>query len=104
MQHGLDIEEEDDIGFGRSVSLSADGNVVAIGAPGHNSFAGVVRVYEYDGIWKQFGIDILGDNPGDTFGHVVSLSADGKTLCVGAPQIVTVEQIGFVKIFTLVDN
>jgi hypothetical protein len=52
------------------VSLSGDGNVVAIGAPfysGVASTAGRARVYRYESFvgWQQVGADITGDNEGD---------------------------------------
>jgi hypothetical protein len=53
---------------GRSVSLSSDGNTVAIGAPlndGNGSDAGHVRVYEnISGSWTQVGQDIDGEASG----------------------------------------
>ena len=73
-------------GLGKSVSLSENGNVVAIGAPG----AEVVRVLSFDsgsGSWAQLGTDIErngGKNWGDAFGHSVSLSDDGTTVAAGA--------------------
>ena len=51
MQIGKDIDGEmagDNSGSGRSVSMSSDGSIVAIGAPyndGNGSDAGHVRVY-----------------------------------------------------------
>jgi hypothetical protein len=42
--------------FGETISLSADGNTIAIGAPG----VGVAQVYSWDGFsWAQLGSDIL---------------------------------------------
>ena len=35
--------------------------------------------------WKQIGQDIIGEADDDEFGTSVSLSDDGKTLAVGAP-------------------
>ena len=74
---------------GRSVSLSADGRTVAIGAynnDGNGSNSGHVRVYGYnDGTnWTQLGDDIDGEAAGDGFGVSVSLSADGRTVASGA--------------------
>ncbi len=60
--------------FGVSVSLSSDGNVVAVGAP----TAGTVGVYSFDGSsWSQLGVDISGD------GRAVSLSSDGSVVAIG---------------------
>jgi len=78
---------------GYSVSLSADGKVLAIGAiynDGNGNSSGHVRVYHIDvegtaPSWKQLGQDINGKAAGDQSGRSVSLSADGKTLAIGAP-------------------
>jgi uncharacterized protein YjdB len=91
VKQGLDIDGEaasDE--FGTSVSLSADGSIVAIGAPknnnGNGTDAGHVRVYKYTGgAWVKQGGDINGASNGDNFGTSVSLSADGSIVAVGAP-------------------
>jgi hypothetical protein len=90
VQLGADIEGESDGDFsGWSVSLSADGSIVAIGASdlhGYGERAGYVRVYQYaSGAWVQLGADIDGEAAGDSFGFSVSLSADGSIVAVGAP-------------------
>ena len=75
--------------FGDSVSLSADGTVVAIGSPNNNengSASGHVRVFKLDGSsWAKVGQDIDGENAGDRSGLSVSLSADGSVVAIGAP-------------------
>ncbi len=75
--------------LGHSVSLSADGSVVAIGAlfnDGNGTDAGHVRVYEnIAGTWTQIGNDIDSEAAGDWSGHSVSLSADGSVVAIGAP-------------------
>lgn len=89
VQQGADIESEAaDDGCGRSVCLSADGSIVAIGAyrnTGNGAYAGHVRVYGYTfGDWTQLGADIDGEAAGDQSGISISLSADGMTLAIGA--------------------
>jgi hypothetical protein len=94
--------------FGHSVSLSADGNTLVVGAISEDSAAtgidgdqadnsaddsGAVYVFSRsDSGWNQQAY-IKASNtdvgailyvPGDNFGHSVSLSADGDTLVVGA--------------------
>ena len=84
-------EAVDDM-FGYSVSMSADGKRVAIGATGNDgtgSDAGHVRVYaESSGTWTQVGADIdgeaAGDNSGGSAGGSVSMSADGTRVAIGA--------------------
>ena len=86
-QKGFDIDGEaanDD--SGRSVSLSGNGNVVAIGAPSNYSGNGSVRVYEWNGSsWQRKGTDIDGEARWDYFGYSVSLSSDGTIVAIGAP-------------------
>ncbi|MDA7773667.1 hypothetical protein N8993_05695, partial [Pseudomonadales bacterium] len=89
-QIGADIDGEAAGDFsGRSVSLSSDGQVVAIGAydnDGNGNNAGHVRLYALDdGNWVQRGSDIDGEAAGDTSGHSVSLSSDGSVVAIGAP-------------------
>jgi len=89
-QIGSDINGEaggDQSGF--SVSLSADGTRVAIGAPyndGAGTNSGHVRIFEWDGSgWIQVGGEIDGEAGGDESGITVSLSADGTRVAIGAP-------------------
>ena len=89
-QLGGDIEgeaEEDIAGW--SISVSGDGNRVAVGAKGNDAnnayYNGHVRVYEWSGsVWVQLGEDIDGVAESDGFGTSVSLSDGGTRLAVGA--------------------
>ena len=89
LQLGLDIDGEssDDNGDG-SVSLSADGSVVAIGATGNDGNggnSGHTRIYHWNGTsWDQLGDDINGESSDDDSGSSVSLSADGSVVAIGA--------------------
>ena len=88
-QVGSDIDAEaTGDGFGRSVSLSNDGSIVAIGAPyndGNGSFSGHVRVYQnVSGTWTKIGSDIDGEAADDYSGNSVSLCNDGSILAIGA--------------------
>ena len=81
--------------FGRSVSMSADGARVAIGArynDGAGADAGHVRVYSYNGTWSQVGADIDGDAAGDWSGWDVSMSSDGAR--------VDVSDAGYVRVYS----
>jgi hypothetical protein len=87
-QIGIDIDgEADGDRSGYSVSLSANGSIVAIGAYKNTAGgvdAGHTRVYENQaGTWVQVGADIDGI-AGDESGVSVSLSNDGSILAVGA--------------------
>eukprot|EP00956_Cyclotella_meneghiniana_P025565 scaffold53519_cov39-Cyclotella_meneghiniana.AAC.1 len=92
---------------GSSVSLSGDGNVLAIGAPYNGSSSGHVRVFKLDtNGWTQVGEDINGENSGDYSGISVSLSSDGNVLAIGAPyndQNGSYNS-GHVRVFKLVNN
>jgi len=89
VQIGLDIDgggEQDYLGT--SVSLSANGSVVAVGAPETFEVGdkGFVQVYRNENdSWVQIGQDIVGEADGDQFGSSLSLSASGSVLVVGAP-------------------
>jgi|GEM_PF-3581387 len=75
---------------GFDVSLSGDGNVVAIGAPFFDvddlSNAGLVRVYKRNvsDNWVQIGSDIEGQSGHERLGISVSMSDDGNTLAMTA--------------------
>ena len=75
--------------FGISISLSEDGNIIAIGAPNYNGNSndiGQVKVYTLNnGQWNQLGNTLQGTENNHFFGASVSLSDDGNTLAVGAP-------------------
>ena len=72
--------------FGQSVSLSADGDRLAVGAP-LISAGGAVHVFQRDaGVWQRHGVaTAAGGEQGDLLGVSVALSADGATLAAGAP-------------------
>ena len=66
--------------FGKSVSLSGDGSVVAVGARRGN----YVAVYQNDGTdWIQTGQTIPGEASNLGLSLSVSLSFDGKTILIG---------------------
>jgi hypothetical protein len=72
---------------GRTVSMSADGTRVAIGATENDANRGHVRVYsESGGTWTQIGGDIDGEAAGDAAGRTVSMSADGTRVAIGATE------------------
>ena len=88
-QIGSDIDGEAAYDYsGSSVSLSADGSVVAIGATqndGNGSDSGHVRIYKnVNDNWTQVGSDIDGEAAEDSYGISVSLSQDGTIVAIGA--------------------
>lgn len=94
--------------FGYAVSLSSDGNTLAVGARYEASSAtgvngdyvdnsapnsGAAYVFRFDGTdWSQQAYvkasnteGSFSPNEADGFGHAIALNADGNTLAVGAP-------------------
>lgn len=76
--------------FGYSVSLSADGGTLAVGATGSdvdgNADQGTASVFTRDGGWAlQATLTTATAAAKANFGTSVSLSADGNTLAVGGP-------------------
>jgi hypothetical protein len=76
--------------FGYSVSLSADGGTLAVGATGAdvdgNADQGTASVFTRDGGWALQAV-LTSATPAAkaNFGTSVSLSSDGNTLAVGGP-------------------
>ncbi|PSG90327.1 T9SS type A sorting domain-containing protein [Aurantibacter aestuarii] len=110
MQIGQDIDGEvADDRSGRSVSLSSDGGIVAIGAnfnDANGSEAGHVRVYEnIADNWIQLGQDIDGEALGDLSGQSISLNSTGNIIAIGAPHNdENGANSGHVRIFEYVSN
>jgi hypothetical protein len=88
-QLGQDIDGEaaGDVA-GWSVSISNDGNIVAIGSPQSGNNVGHAHVYIRDSNvimgWSQLGLNINGDEDNEYSGEVVSISADGTKVAIGA--------------------
>lgn len=74
--------------FGESVSISGDGNTVAVGARNDDdkgSNSGSVYIYRWNGSsWVQTKLTASDGAAGDQFGCCVSASEDGDTIAVGA--------------------
>jgi hypothetical protein len=71
---------------GYSTAVSADGNILALGGYGDNSFVGAVWIFTRSGTtWTQQGTKLVGTgNTGSSSqGYSCALSADGNTLAVG---------------------
>jgi hypothetical protein len=100
--------------FGLSVDITPDGMTIICGSPGYgvDDRPGYVRVFSLEGDsdlgtdnWKQIGQDIIGEMNGDEFGTSVSISGDGKTIAIGAPENdgINGEDSGHVRMYRLVD-
>ncbi|HBG69460.1 MAG: hypothetical protein A2W93_01395 [Bacteroidetes bacterium GWF2_43_63] len=94
--------------FGCSVSINADGSIVAIGAKNADpwgSNSGQVKVFQYQsgGYWTQMGIPVHGDTTNNGAGNGVSLDASGLVLAVGSPgNSVAGTSAGQVKVYEYV--
>lgn len=81
----LDGANEGD-GFGTSVSLSSDGQTLAVGAEtnaDNGTFSGEVRIFDWNGsAWIQRGDDINGEAILDLFGEECQISSDGNKVAV----------------------
>lgn len=73
---------------GYSVSISDDGNMVAVGCPGYNGNGdrgGRVRFYEYDQNtldWVEHATQIVGEKDNDELGHNIEMSGNGEYITV----------------------
>jgi WD40 repeat protein len=89
-EYGTELYKADE--FGHEVSISDDGNIVAVSSlknPGaldisqQYKSAGHVRVYEFEnGDWNQIENDLDGEVKDARFGDIIVLSSDGKKLVV----------------------
>jgi hypothetical protein len=72
-------------GFGYSVAINYNGNIIAVGTPYVNSSVGMVSIYELINNTWVLSNNIFPNNNISTaqFGTSVSLTEDGNTLAVG---------------------
>ncbi|MFL1011487.1 T9SS type A sorting domain-containing protein [Flavisericum labens] len=84
-QIGSDIIGDDEQHqLGTSLSLSADGSILAVGAPAGNSYLGYVRILENQGgTWVEIG-RFDGTDFNAILGESVDISSEGNFLAVGA--------------------
>ena len=85
VQQGLDIDGITEYAAAAtSVSLSADGTILALGAYFNNGYA---QVWEWnDTAWVKRGDEIIGPHSNAQSGSTVALSSDGSILAIGAPR------------------
>jgi len=95
--------------YGTSISLSHDGELIAIGAPYHSDGVDMTksgRVYVYregrDSEWTQVGLPLIGASTNDVFGWSVSFLPSTRALlvAVGAPRLKGSLESGYVKVFS----
>lgn len=92
--------------FGYSVSLSYNGNTIAIGAPDYDSNGysrnGKVQVFRYNSTnWNLLESDINGEAHNDHLGSSVSISSNGNTVAIGTPFATSggVSDNGYVRVY-----
>ena len=73
-----------------SMALSADGSVLAFGAPHYNSYQGIVNVFDWNGVDDAYVVradpsNMLRGDSNSFAGASVDLSADGSIVAVGMP-------------------
>ncbi len=87
--------------FGASVSISSDGNTLAVGAPrDFGGGIGYVNVYEWGGSnWTPKGGSIVSPVSNDAFGRSISLSGEGDFIAIGATAPVPGNDSGRVTVY-----
>ena len=79
------VEDNEDINFGRSISLSGNGQVMAVG-----TISGMGRVDVYTkndvGYWEKMQtLAASNAETNDEFGSAIAINYDGSTIAIGAP-------------------
>ncbi len=107
--------DTDDL-FGHDVSLSADGSILAVSAPGfeqeitdltNTDNSGKVFVYSYDSSYiLNSTYTATSSDDSERFGETISLSASGKFLAVGASlmNVSLIKDTGVVYVRNLITN
>lgn len=98
--------------FGYSVSLSSDGQTIAVGARSYShldkSRSGRVQVFTQTSNqeWVPVGQTLYGRQAQDQLGYAVSLSSDGTRLAVSEPNADAAagDRAGIVRVFDLVEG
>ena len=100
--------------FGTSLSLSSNGNRIAVGAPYHFYSVpydiGKVYIYDYNANvtphWQQVGNVIQGVSVKDLFGEKITLSSDGSRLAISGyrAEMNGIADAGLVRVYQLNTN
>ncbi len=96
--------------FGRSLSISEDGSIIAIGDPFFDSSGtnvGSTTTFKYDPIpqdWIQIGQKITGSTSYSNLGYSVDLSLNGELLAIGSPETGLTNKNGLVSIYHFQDQ
>jgi hypothetical protein len=103
VQYGSTIYGEaaaDQLGAGE-ISLSSDGNMLAVGATRNSNSIGMAYLFRFtDGDWKMIH-NAPGNTAGDGFGISVNASGDGSLFDAGGLRILTSEDMpGYVNVYS----
>jgi hypothetical protein len=103
LQLGSDLEgEATGDKFGKTVSLSANGRRLAVGASQGAGGKGRIRVFDFDGdVWDVMGQALDGENVDDWQSGAL-LSADGSVLAVSAAG--TGDETGLVRVYEFTNS
>ena len=86
--------------YGQWLSLSSDGNKIAVAAPGRIIREVCVRVFYWNGTaWVQRGKDLEGELPYDNLGKSVALSSNGRRVVIGNTGSILGDGVGRVSIY-----
>lgn len=95
--------------FGYTISISADGTTVAVGAMRNDIngfFSGQARVFKFiNNEWIQLGQDLNGEESNNYFGRSVAINDNGTILAVGANRYDgNNNNDGRVRVYELIDE
>ena len=96
-----DLQKEEDLSNNSHLSISSDGDIIAIGGPNDDSStnSGNVRIYKLSGgDWSLVGTTLYGDASNDQFGTSVALNSNGSVVAIGALNA-EVGQSGIIRSF-----
>ena len=91
------VGAEDFCGIG--VDLNYNGSVLAVGCTGHNSYAGKVRIFEWNQVEWTESLPIEGSAQNDYSGRYVSLSSDGDRVLISSPTNTYTDTSGKASVF-----
>lgn len=100
------LADSDGDNFGHAVSLSTNGQWLAVGAPYAGGTRGYVKTYKWSGEqWIQAGEKLEGITAYDEFGFSLDLNNDGSVLIVGAQSSNRVAiELGEARVYQWVGN
>ena len=103
-QKGDDVDVSTTVSIARKISISQDGNIIAVSNPYYNNSRGRVTIYEYNSTtgWTQKGTNsINGTNDNELLGISISLSSNGLIIAVGVQGY---ESPGQVQVYEFLSN